>query len=223
MNSGRSDYPAKKSGVPGGWTTATLGEVAEVTFSSVDKKIVDGEHPVLLCNYTDVFYNQRITPHMRFQRATATSNEVARWSLQRGDVVFTKDSETPNEIGVPAYVTETIPGVLYGYHLAIARPNPDLIEGSFLAEFLRSLTAIREFARIANGVTRFGLTLKATRSIPVLLPPLPEQRAIAHLLRSIDESIEKTEDVLHALQETKESTRHNLLEGRMSRLQSPMS
>lgn len=190
-----------------------LADVADVVFSSVDKKTVDGEEPVRLCNYTDVFYNQRITPDMSFMQATATPKEVAKWSLKQGDVVFTKDSETPDEIGIPAYVTETMPRVLYGYHLAIARPRPRLLDGSFLAEFLRSRSATREFARIANGVTRFGLTLNATRSVPILLPPLPIQKSIATLLSSFDTVIERTEDVIVALREVKESARSRLLDG----------
>ena len=43
-----------------GWQWVRLGDVAEVSFSGVDKKSVEGEVPVELCNYTDVFYNRRI-------------------------------------------------------------------------------------------------------------------------------------------------------------------
>ncbi len=108
--------------IPEGWRQVRLGDVAEVTFSGVDKKTVEGEVPVALCNYTDVFYNRRIQAGMEFMAATATPVECERWALRQGDVIFTKDSETPDEIGIPSFVATDLPNVLCGYHLGLARP-----------------------------------------------------------------------------------------------------
>ena len=44
--------------IPDGWRRVRLEDVADVAFSGVDKRTVEGEHPVRLCNYTDVFYNR---------------------------------------------------------------------------------------------------------------------------------------------------------------------
>ncbi len=143
--------------------------------------------------------------------ATATAKEHKRWSLKRGDVLFTKDSETPDEIGIAAYVTDTMPNVLCGYHLGMARPRPTVVEGQFLAEALGSQASRREFARVANGITRFGLTLDATRSLPILLPPLSEQCAIAAVLDAIDEAIEHTEAVISATERLRDALLHDLL------------
>ena len=201
--------------IPADWEVARLGDVAEVTFSTVDKKTVDGEAPVQLCNYTDVFYNRRIRPESGFMHATATPSECERWSLKRGDVLFTKDSETPDEIGIPSYVTDDMPNVLCGYHLGLARPKASLADGAFLAEALRSPTSARQFARIANGVTRFGLTLGATRSFAVCLPTLEEQQAIAALLDAADNAIERGQVGRDELLSLKASAADALLTGRV--------
>ena len=197
--------------LPDGWRVVRLGDVAEVAFSGVDKRTNPEETPVLLCNYTDVFYNERITPDMDFMPATATDTERERWQLKRGDVLFTKDSETADEIGIPSVVTDNMPGVLCGYHLGVARPSTALVDGPFLAAALNSTTSRRHFTKVANGVTRFGLTLEAARSVPVLLPPLPEQRAIADVLDSIDDAIERTEAVIAATETLRDSLLHELL------------
>ena len=197
--------------VPDGWRMVRLGDVADVAFSGVDKKTVDGEEPVQLCNYTDVFYNRRISPGMELMAATANSRERDRYSLRKGDVLFTKDSETPDEIGIPAYVTEDMPNVLCGYHLGLARPRCGVVEGAYLTSALQSREMRRQFARVANGVTRFGLTLGATIALPILLPPLPEQRAIAGVLDAIDEAIERTEAVIAATERLRDSLLHELL------------
>ena len=96
--------------------------------SPVDKKTVDGELPVKLCNYTDVYYNRNaIGSEIDFMAATAKPLEVEKFSIIEGDVIITKDSETPDDIGVPSYVKETIDNLLCGYHLAILRPNKKTI------------------------------------------------------------------------------------------------
>lgn len=197
--------------LPDGWVVVPLQEVAEVAFSGVDKKTVDGEVSVSLCNYTDVFYNRRIHGRLDFMSATATPAEIERWSLRKGDVLFTKDSETPDEIGVPAYVEEDLPGVLCGYHLGRARPLPGRVDGAFLAASLHTSRARQHFARIANGVTRFGLTLGATRGFPVPLPPMGEQRRIATMLDSVDNIIRDTTDLIETTQCLRDTLRNGII------------
>ena len=201
--------------IPADWDVALLGEVTEIAFSGVDKKSLDGEAPVLLCNYTDVFYHRRITPDMAFMMATASAKEKDRWNLKRGDVLFTKDSETPDELGIPSVVVEDMPDVLCGYHLGIARPSSKILDGSYLAEALRSSACKRQFARVANGVTRFGLTLEATRAIQVLVPTPTEQRAITSLLESVDRQLEQARNEHEDLKAAKTTLADTLLSGRM--------
>ena len=197
--------------LPGGWQRVRLGDIADVAFSGVDKRTVEGELPVQLCNYTDVFYNRRISAGMDLMNATATPSERDRWTLRMGDVLFTKDSETPDEIGIPALVADDLPGVLCGYHLGLARPRENIVDGGFLTEALTSSESRKEFARIANGVTRFGLTLDATKALPILLPPLSEQRAIAAVLDSIDDAIEGAEAVIAATEHLRDALLHDVL------------
>ena len=200
-----------KAQMPRGWRLVRLGDVADVAFSGVDKRTIEGEFPVKLCNYTDVFYNRRIQASMDFMPATATQSELRRWALKQGDVLFTKDSETADEIGIPAFVADDLADVLCGYHLGLARPSQATVNGSFLARTLASRTSAQEFGRIANGVTRFGLTLDATRNLAILLPPLTEQQAIAAVLDTIDDAIEGTEAVIAATEQLRDSLLHQLL------------
>lgn len=159
-----------------------LKHVAEVWFSNVDKKSVDGQTPVRLCNYTDVYYNERIVAGMQFMEATATPEQVTRFSLRAGDVLLTKDSETADDIGVSALVAEALPGVLCGYHLAIARPRIDSIDGRFLRWALAASTSRGQLEVAATGVTRFGLRQDAVARMLVPHPDMATQLAIADLL-----------------------------------------
>lgn len=184
--------------LPQDWRRKPFTAMADVSFSGVDKKSTPGEIPVRLCNYVDVFRNHRIHRGIDFMPATATEREVANFRLLQGDVIFTKDSETPEEIAEPAYVAEDLNGVVCGYHLAIARPKRD-VDGRFLYYAMKETGVRRQFARSANGVTRFGLTLDAFDQISILVPPLVEQRRIGKLLTTWDAAIEaaaKTRDLV---------------------------
>ena len=80
--------------VPSHWDMSRLKELAETQLSNVDKKSVEDESEVRLCNYVDVYYHDRIHGEMEFMTATAAPVEVRRFSLREGDVLITKDSET---------------------------------------------------------------------------------------------------------------------------------
>ena len=78
-------FPASGTSLPAAWEAAPITSVAGVRFSGVDKKTVDGERSVRLCNYTDVFNNRRIIADMPFMAATAKPREIETFTLQPGD------------------------------------------------------------------------------------------------------------------------------------------
>jgi type I restriction enzyme S subunit len=180
---------------PTHWQIEKLKYIARAQFSNVNKKTEEGEQQVRLCNYVDVYYHDRITADIEFMEATAEPREIAKFQLQMGDVLITKDSEDPNDICVPAVVAEPLPGVLCGYHLAQVRPDPDRTHGPYLMYAFRSSGIRDQFRMRANGITRFGLSQDDICSALFPLPPLPEQQAIAGWL---DERTRRIDDLVAA-------------------------
>lgn len=170
------------------WHMVSLRDVVDLRISGVDKKTKKGEHPVRLCNYTDVYNNTFINADMDFMTATATENEIFKCLLSDGDVIITKDSEKHDDIGVPALVRGDIPNLVCGYHLTILRPTPK-IDGNYLYYALNTVEARHQFQSYANGITRFGLRKTDIGFVEIPLPPLDEQRSIAHTLRTLDDKI----------------------------------
>jgi len=97
------------------WRTEPLGRIAQIRPSNVDKKSNQGEHPVRLCNYLDVYSRDYITKDLEFMEATATAAEIQQFGIDYGDVMITKDSETPDDIGIPAVVVDDISNLVCGY------------------------------------------------------------------------------------------------------------
>ena len=204
-------YPAyKDSGIewigkiPEGWDVKKLKWLADVKLSNIDKKSKEDEPTVKLCNYVDVYYNDNITPNIKFMVATASKNQINALSLEKGDVLITKDSESPDDIAVPAFVPESLSGIVCGYHLARIRPNENAYGNYLFRSFLSN--GIRDqFEMNANGITRFGIGKYTIDNSLFLVPPLTEQQSIATFLDNqtakIDTLIENKQKQIELLKE----------------------
>lgn len=190
--------------LPSDWRLVPLKTCARVFPSNVDKNSTEGEIPVRLCNYTDVYYREIITGDEPLMTATATEGEIRKFTLRAGDTIITKDSEDASDIGRSAYVPNDIPGVLCGYHLSVIRPT-DKVLGAYLKRLFDSeyLRAVLEVS--ANGLTRVGLGQYSLDNLDIPLPSVGTQRVILNFLdretAKIDGLIAKQEQLIATLRE----------------------
>lgn len=168
--------------LPSGWRVKPLRAVSNYVVSNVDKIPVDGERWVRLCNYSDVYSNEFISPRLNFMACTATEDETRKFGLLVDDVIITKDSESWDDIGIPALVVETAEDLVCGYHLALLRPYDGAVSGRFLFRCLQAKVLRLQMELAANGVTRFGLPKSDIGAMRVPVPPLKQQLAIADFL-----------------------------------------
>ena len=199
--------------LPKGWMFVPLGQIVDVRLSGVDKKIIPGEIYVRLCNYTDVYNHRVVRADMDYMEATVTQREIDNFNLEVGDVVITKDSETPHDIGVSALVREEVGDLICGYHLAILRPSGSFLNGEFLHYALSTNIVKQQFRKCANGITRFGLRRRDIEHVRIPLPPIIEQRMIAVICSSVDDIVEKNQAIMDRLQVVKSGLMPALLTG----------
>lgn len=194
--------------VPEHWRIHRLKRLCRVMPSNVDKKSHDGETPVLLCNYTDVYYNDRIVAGMEFMPATATAEQIEKFTLKSGDTIITKDSETADDIAAAAFVPDDLPGVVCGYHLAVLRPiEPG--SGAFFKWLFGGAHAQAAVEVRANGLTRVGLGTHDIENLEIALPAPSERRAIAAFLdretAKIDALVAEQERLIELLKEKRQA------------------
>ena len=180
-----------------------LCKVASVSISNVDKKTSANESEVLLCNYVDVYRNWTITEGIssKLMKATANNHEIEKFSLHKGDVCITKDSETKDDIGMSTFIADDIQGLVLGYHCALISPQKDVLDGKYLNAFLQTEFVRHYYELNASGSgQRYTLTLDIIGSIPVPVIPLAEQRKIGHIFSAIDRKIESNNKINDNLQ-----------------------
>jgi len=198
--------------IPDHWEVKKLKFLATVQPSNVDKKTVEGEAPVILCNYTDVYKNEYINNSLEFMQATATTDEIEKFRVDVGDVIVTKDSETPDDIAVPACIAEQIEGLVCGYHLTQIKPID--LHGRYLFRVFQSKGFNAQFTVASNGVTRFGLPQHAIANAFTPVPPMEEQEIIARFLDFKTAQIDTLIRAMGGADEKKQSTKNR----NMSRL-----
>ena len=189
--------------IPEHWEVKKLKYVAQANPSNIDKKSKEDEEQVKLCNYIDVYKNDFIDNKIDFMVATASESQIAKFTLEKGDVISTKDSETPDDIGNAALVVDELTNVVCGYHLTHIKPTK--VNGDFLFRFFQSRYLNSYFEVSANGVTRFGLGVDKFTSAQILLPQSVEQiEIVSHIQKEttrIKKTIETTKKLIELLKE----------------------
>ena len=166
--------------IPEGWEVKKLKYIADARPSNIDKKSKESEESVFLCNYVDVYNNEFISRNLSFMKATANEDQIQKFILKKGDVIATKDSETPDDIANPAFVIEDFDNVVCGYHLTHIKPKT--INGRYLFRFFQTNYLNSYFEVSANGVTRYGLGVDKFNSALILNPSSEDQITIANYL-----------------------------------------
>lgn len=172
--------------LPQNWERLKISDVGVVATSSVDKKNKPNEKEINLLNYMDVYstVDKKIDSRIDFMRVTANDNQLVKSQIKNGDVLFTPSSETTDDIGHSAVVTESLPETLYSYHLVRLSFKRD-IDLNYKRFLFNNPKILYDFSRKAKGVTRMTLSLEDFNNTEFRLPPMEEQKKIANELSLI--------------------------------------
>jgi len=198
----------------GEWKSCRLGDIGEIKSAGVDKKIVEGEAPVRLLNFTDVFKKTFIFADEINHWVTAPYSKVDGCSVLKGDVFFTPSSETRDEVGMSAVVAADIESCCYSYHIVRFRikENWDL---NFKAFAFSTPTFRKQVSLLADGSgQRYVVSQDGFRSVMISYPPIEEQREIGKVLRLAEEETIILDKKVNHLKQEKKALMQQLLTGK---------
>jgi len=136
--------------------------------------------------------------------------DIEDYLMRAGDLLLSHINSVPH-IGKVARYDGSRP-LVHGMNLLLLRWRSDRLDPLFGYYALASTEAKRYFERnCKKAVSQASLNRKQIAEYAFLLPPLPEQRKIAAILSSVDETIEKTEAVIEQLQVVKKAMMEELL------------
>lgn len=177
----------------GKWMSASIQELTEKvamgpfgssikveTFVSQGVPVVSGQH-LRGTRLADLDYNFISLEH---------ADKLANANVKRGDVVFTH----AGNIGQVAYIPESSKYKRYiiSQRQFYLRPNTKKVLPEFIAYFFASADGQHKLLANASssGVPSIAQPVSYLRTINMPVPPLSEQRAIVHILGTLDDKIE---------------------------------
>ncbi|MBK8961044.1 MAG: restriction endonuclease subunit S [Proteobacteria bacterium] len=131
--------------------------------------------------------------------------------LRKGDVLFAGSGETKEEIGkAVAFVHDCI--AYAGGDIVILRPA--YADSVFLGYYLNSRSIQRQKASLGQGDAVVHISAASLAAIELVVPPLPEQTAIAAVLSDMDAELAALEQRRRKTQALKQAMMQELLTGR---------
>ncbi len=179
------------------WQKYSIGELCELGVASVQtgpfgsqlhahEYVADGI-PVVS---TEAIFDRHIDRSLLHKITPEKAQSLDRHKLLAGDILFARRGvQATGHVG---YVRPVEEGFMCGtgaIRLRL-RPDNDLISPEFLSHVLANPESVEWFKFHAIGATMPNLNESIIRRFIVALPPLPEQRAIAHILGTLDDKIE---------------------------------
>lgn len=168
-------------------------------------------------SYSDVYKNYSL-PFSVSGLVESTPAEQERYSVKEGDIFFTRTSETIEEVGYSCVCEKDIPHATFAGFLIRVRPFSDKLYTPYAKYYFRSSHLRFYLVKEMNLVTRASLGQSLLKSMPVLLPPLEEQKEVVDYLDAkcaeIDGLIAKKEQLVKELESYKKSLIYEVVTGK---------
>ncbi|MES2837021.1 MAG: restriction endonuclease subunit S [Bacteroidota bacterium] len=138
--------------------------------------------------YGDV-YNDIELPNQLSGLAESNSKDQKQFSVQEGDVFFTRTSETVDEIGFASTCLHTIDQATFAGFLIRFRPKKNVLFKGYSKFYFSSKTHRSFFVGEMNLVIRASLSQELLKRLPVVIPPMKEQIEIAEYIETFSTKI----------------------------------
>lgn len=168
-------------------------------------------------SYSDVYKNMELPLN---GSGLIDSNEAERenYSVKQGDVLFTRTSETIEEVGFASTCLKTIKDAVFAGFVIRFRPLNSELNINYSKYYFRSEIHRRFFVKEMNLVTRASLSQELLKKLPVIIPPEVEQQKIADYLDKkcyeIDSIISQKEQLLLDINAYKKSLIYECVTGK---------
>jgi type I restriction enzyme S subunit len=145
-------------------------------------------------------------------RVTLPSAVVDAYSVEKGDILFNRTSETDADVGLAsAYVGEE--RVVFGGFVIRGRPLKDAFDSTYAGYALRAPFIRSQVISMGQGAVRSNIGQQSLKRVVVPVPPAKEQRAIAEALSNVDALLAGLDRLIAKKRDLKQAAMQQLLTG----------
>ena len=198
--------------LPEGWDVVPIGELFSFKNGLNKAKQYFG-YGTPIVNYMDVFDRPGLRIGNVVGRVDVLPRELAAYEVRKGDVFFTRTSETINEVGVASVMLDRPERTVFSGFVLRARPSDDSLDDTFKAYCFSPLYFRQQVTSRASYTTRALTNGRSLSAALLARPPLAEQRAIAQALSDVDAAIQGLSRLIAKKRGLKLATMQRLLTG----------
>lgn len=215
INTHTKGYKQTKLGwIPEDWDVDQIGKYYSFKNGLNKGKEFFG-HGTPIINYKDVFGFSMLNANDVKGLVSVNKSEKERYSTKRGDLFFTRTSETINEIGYTSVLVEDIENGVFSGFVLRARPYDEhLIHPEFAAYCFQTFGVRKDIIRKSTYTTRALTNGSFLSEVYFSIPPLKEQQTIAKCLSTWDTAITKLAQLIKAKELQKKALSQQLLTGK---------
>jgi len=196
--------------IPEDWEVVRIGECFVFKNGLNKEKHFFGQGTPIV-NYMDVYKNSEISSNDLNGSVTLSTQELKNYEVKKGDVFFTRTSETVEEIGISTVVVEDLVDTVFSGFVLRGRPI-NLKFGLEFKKYCFSSTNIRkQIASTASYTTRALTNGRLLSEVKIALPTKSEQTAIATALSDADALITSLEKLIEKKRAIKQGAMQELL------------
>lgn len=184
------------------WEEKRLGDIYEFKNGLNKEKEFFGKGTPIV-NYMDVNKNTHLYKNTIKGRVQLTKKEIENYSAKKGDLFFTRTSETIDEIGYTAVLLDDIEDAVFSGFILRARPKNELIDFKFSGYCFMTREVRKEIIKKSSMTTRALTSGTSLKQVAFYLPLLPEQTKIADFLSTVDDKIQNQQDKITHLENIK--------------------
>ena len=188
--------------IPDGWRVVRLGDFASEVTERADS---NGKAEVFsVTKYDGLVRSLEYFGRQVFSRDTSSYKVV-----RRNDFAYATIHLDEGSLGIMRDAEVGIISPMY----TVFRVDSSRVAPDFLFPLMKLPQMVNRYKRIGEGSIhrRKSISFDRLGAIELAIPPLPEQRAIASVLDSIDDAIERTDAVIAATEQLRDSLLHELL------------
>jgi len=176
--------------LPPSWKVARFGDVLEGgTRNGIYKAKDFHGRGAKIVNMGELFAHPRLRD-VPMKRVELSDSEMEKSCLKKDDLLFARRSLVAEGAGKCIVVAEVKEPTTFESSIIRARPNPQVVDSLFLYYLFNSPYGAYVLQTIRRQVAVSGITGTDLVELPVPLPPLAEQKAIAAVLGALDDKIE---------------------------------
>ena len=134
-------------------------------------------------SYVNVYKLDRLQEEDIIENVDLTEDEIERFSVIKGDVLFTRTSEVKEEVGYSSVVIEDLKNTVFnGFTIRARLKNRDLLLPEYSAHLFRCHEIRKEIIKRSSFTTRASLSGQELGKVKVVIPPLSLQDKIVKVL-----------------------------------------